>query len=116
MQMIRFLLLRRFAFDFSEFSQHLDDLIHHAPTFINVSIFSTAEGYGNLHLVVMLQKCNCLFDFEFDVMLPSFGSQPNFLELGVRQTGGFASGATSTRSSPACRARVNASLVSRTPN
>lgn len=68
------------AFDFAVFGKQLDDVVHDFAAFINVCVFSTAEKYCYLNLVVVLEEANCLLDFEPDIVLAGFGAYANFLK------------------------------------
>ncbi len=70
-------------FKFAEFEQFLDDVFHHASAFFDVSHFSAAEDDRYLHLVLVLQESNGLFDLKPDIVFTGLGAQSNFFSLAV---------------------------------
>ena len=44
-------------------------------------ILSTAEKHSDLNLVIVLQKANCFFNFEPNIVLASFGANADLFEL-----------------------------------
>lgn len=71
------------ALDFSVFGQQLNDVVHHLAAFVDVGIFSTAEKYRDLNLVMVLQKANCLFDLKPDIVFACFRAHADLFELSL---------------------------------
>ena len=76
-------LLRGSALDFSMFGKHFDDVIHDLAAFIDVRVFATSEQHRHLDFVIVIEKADCLFDLKSNIVFARFGSNSNFLKLGL---------------------------------
>ncbi len=79
----------RSAFDFAKFRQLLDNTFHDLAALFDVRHLATAEHDRDLHFVPVSQKSNRLLDLEVDIVLTRFGTQPNFLQLGLMLLAAF---------------------------
>jgi len=106
------------AFNFAVLFKLSNNAFHHFATFVDVSVLTTSKQNGHLHFVVVLKETDGLLDLEVDIVVTGFPfsrffflSYLNFPKSMMRHTGGLASAATSTRSNPDSRARVDPILI-----
>ncbi len=76
-------LLRRGHFDLANLRELIDHTFHHPAAFIDMHDFSSTKDDGNLHFVFRLEERSGELDFEIDIVLSRFGTQPDFFGLGV---------------------------------
>lgn len=48
-----------------------------------MSIFPPPEHHRHLNFIVVLEKPDRLLDFEINIMLTGFGTEPDFLQFGL---------------------------------
>lgn len=74
-------MLSRGGFDFAVFLELLQHLGHDFSSLLDVRHLAAAKHNGHLDFVLLLQKSDCAFDFELDVVFARLGTQPNFFRL-----------------------------------
>lgn len=72
-------LLGRRRFEFTVIEQFINNVCHHAPAFLDVRHFTSAEYHGDLHLVFLFKELLGPFDLEVNVMLARLGTQSQLL-------------------------------------
>ncbi len=74
-------------FDFAVGAERFDHHFHDFVAFFDVSHFAAAEQDTDLDFVFMLQELLGLANLGANIFVTGFGSQADFLGLGVRLTG-----------------------------
>jgi len=72
-------MLARGHFYFGNIAQFLDKPVEHLAALGDMGQFATSENDGNGDLVLMLEEFAGMVDFEVDIMIARFGTNPNFL-------------------------------------
>ena len=67
-------LLRWTAFDFAVLFELRDDVLHHFAALFDMCHLATSELNGDLHLVIVLEESDRLFDFKIDIVLARLGT------------------------------------------
>ena len=65
------------------FGKLLDDALHHFSTFVDMSVFATAEQDCHLNFIVVLEKVDRLLDLEVNIVVTGFWSDANLFQLGL---------------------------------
>ena len=118
-----------FSIGITHADQLADRTRHDGETEIGVRHFATAELKAELHFIAVAEEFFGVADFGEEIAVGDTRAKFDFLDLVffcssytylpksmIRQTGGVALGATSTRSRPTSKAKEMALVVSRMPS